>query len=135
MTEYNLTQVQRNILMDALNRYEYDLLHTDGVEVPEGVAGDLRAARLASELANAVYDAKDVKMDIGTEGYTVWVWAGSYAQGTHHVSYHTGTLEQVKAAAIEEAIGDWDYEDHKESLCVLGVVEGDVTLVEWDEMA
>jgi hypothetical protein len=69
------------------------------------------------------------------EGYTVWISAldsaGNVA-GTHHVSYHIGTVEEARAAAINETQSDWCFGDD-EDLHVIGIVKGDIEVIEWDD--
>ncbi len=74
------------------------------------------------------------------EGYTVWVCeigsAGNIA-GTHHVSYHVGTVEEAKALALNETAIDWYSENSSDVLSglhILGVAKGDVEVIEWDEL-
>lgn len=63
--------------------------------------------------------------------WTIWV-KQSNGEGTTHVSAHrAATLAEATAAAIEETATDWqaDIED----LEVLGIAEGDVEIVEWND--
>lgn len=66
-------------------------------------------------------------------GFTVWVVQDNN-RGTHHVSYHEGTEEEAKAAAIAETVDDWGDSYSAKNLHVLGVVQGEVVLAEWNEL-
>ena len=63
-------------------------------------------------------------------GYTVWVVSAS-GEGTHHVSHHEAILSEAKREALIETAHDW--ECAVEDLEVLGVVEGNVNIIEWNE--
>ena len=64
--------------------------------------------------------------------YTVWVCQED-GRGTHHVSSHKARTPLGAAAmAIEETARDWELKPPSQ-LQVLGIVEGDVHIVEWND--
>tara|TARA_R110000851_G_scaffold308778_1_gene467875 strand:- start:15794 stop:16063 length:270 start_codon:yes stop_codon:yes gene_type:complete len=75
------------------------------------------------------------------EGYTVWVCECSTSgeiRGTHHVSYHQGTVEEAKKAAQLDTAIEWyndASEDRMDGFHILGVCAGNVQVIEWDEGA
>jgi hypothetical protein len=65
--------------------------------------------------------------------FTVWV-ADKHGHGTHFVqAFIAATADEAKAAAIKEACDHWDREP--DDVEILGVVEGDVNVIEWNEAA
>lgn len=63
--------------------------------------------------------------------WTVWV-RDANGEGTTHISAHKAeTIEAAVALAVEETAGDW--QQPKEALEVLGIAEGDVKIVEWND--
>lgn len=76
------------------------------------------------------------------EGFTIWVADQDDAGGTAHVSWHPGTKEEAAAAALAETAADWDrYQEGDEEtpdttgLAVLGIVRGNVEVIEWNDWA
>lgn len=72
--------------------------------------------------------------------YTIWV-CESNGTGSHHVSAHAAeSVEAAKELALTQTEEDWNCNEPEEEpsypradLHVLGVVEGDVTLTEWND--
>lgn len=74
--------------------------------------------------------------------WTFWVCQAD-GSGTHHVSAHSApTYEAARDAALKETAADWGYDPDSElgrdvyapeNLHVLGAVEGDVSIVEWND--
>jgi hypothetical protein len=66
--------------------------------------------------------------------YTVWI-CPSNGHGTTHVSAHDATNEHEAAnAALDETLADWELPNAAvTTLHVLGIAEGDVKLVQWND--
>jgi hypothetical protein len=75
------------------------------------------------------------------EGYTVWVCeidSSGDPVGTHHISYHQGTVQEAKNAARLDTAIEWYNQSSDEftnPLHILGVCSGNVHVDEWDEKA
>ena len=70
----------------------------------------------------------------GADTFTVWVQQANGC-GTHHVSCHRvrGGIEAAKRAAIRDTLADWGEHYEASDLRVLGVCQGDVAVLEWNE--
>lgn len=67
--------------------------------------------------------------------YTILVRDGTDPHSTTHISAQlTGELEVAKIMALEECMRDWG-RGSTEGLVVLGVLRGDVEVVEWDDLS
>jgi hypothetical protein len=65
--------------------------------------------------------------------FTVWITQSS-GFGTHFVTcVDAGCARVAKMLAIEECLENWGENFTEEDLHVLGVVAGDVTIVEWND--
>jgi hypothetical protein len=67
--------------------------------------------------------------------YTIWVWAPFIEErGTHYVTrIEASSPKEASAVAIEECHEEWGECYDTDDLRVLGIAEGDVTIIEWNE--
>lgn len=71
--------------------------------------------------------------DLAKDRFTVWV-ADKHGYGTHFVqAFIAATVDEAKAAAIKECCACWNREP--DEVEILGVAEGDVNVIEWNEAA
>jgi hypothetical protein len=71
--------------------------------------------------------------DLAKDRFTVWV-SDKHGHGTHFVqAFIAATADEAKAAAIRECCACWDREP--DEVEILGVAEGDVNVIEWNEGA
>lgn len=100
--------------------------------------GDIVAGRETSEWVDDVPHnlpvyPEPVENESRSEGtwFTVWV-AERSEQGTHFVQgFRADTIGDAKRQALEECAACWGYD--QEDIMVLGVVAGDVTVLEWND--
>lgn len=67
--------------------------------------------------------------------YTVWI-RDANGEGTTHISAHeAATAGEAEALALAETADDWNYDPARADvmLCVIGVAEGDVKIVHWED--
>ena len=65
--------------------------------------------------------------------YTILVRDALDRHSTTHIStQHTDGIESAKNMALEECADDWG-RDSTEGLMVLGVLAGDVEVIEWND--
>ena len=84
----------------------------------------------------AIIEQALAERDLPGGMYTVWVMQAD-RRGTMHVSAHSAaSIEQAKERAITETLDDWGWSDEDEreqDVVVVGVAEGEVNLLEWDD--
>lgn len=72
-----------------------------------------------------------------TKRYSVFVREADYTGTTHVSSHDAESIEAAKAAAIAEVLKDWNDAAEpyytEEDLVVIGVIAGDVEILEWDD--
>lgn len=120
---------------------------TVDVDVPEGVSPQEHIDRiLSTDGWDALVDSEGEYYECFSEctaieghellkTFTIAVCEDT-KEGTHHVaSYNAPNIETAKEYAIAETAADWGRDDDDiEGLMVLWVAEGDVTLLEYNDV-
>lgn len=65
--------------------------------------------------------------------YTLWVMETSRVGTCYVTSVEAVDIEAAKSAAIEECVDNWGDAYTAADVFVLGVAEGDVRLLEWND--
>lgn len=65
--------------------------------------------------------------------FTVFIRDADNTGTTYITAVQATDVEAAKKAACAKCWADWGYDEDNEPLHVLGVAEGDVTILEWDD--
>lgn len=80
-----------------------------------------------------VESMEDGRDDDGLSAYTVFIQQSDGVGTIHITSHRAASVSDARKQAIEETMSDWG-EDDENALHVLGVAEGDLNILEWEDV-